>query len=124
MFLNLISFFGLFVMIGLAWLMSSHRTKVNWRLVIYGVFLQMLFAGIFFNSQSWKFPRSFDSFDALMTSVENEKSKPANVPLTFREGDQTQNRSPLAIKNFKREILIKPSLRLNFGTTVVRRKRP
>ena len=114
MFLNLISFFGLFVMIGLAWLMSSHRTKVNWRLVIYGVFLQMLFAGIFFNSQSWKFPRSFDSFDALMTSVENEKSKPANVPLTFREGDQTPESFAVGYKKFQAGDIDQAQLKTQF----------
>lgn len=39
-----ISFLGLFVMIGLAWLMSSHKTRFPWRVVIGGLLLQMTFA--------------------------------------------------------------------------------
>ncbi|MDH3717591.1 MAG: NupC/NupG family nucleoside CNT transporter [Planctomycetota bacterium] len=41
---RLISFFGLFVMIGLAWLMSSHKRQVNPRIIIGGLFLQITFA--------------------------------------------------------------------------------
>ena len=59
--LNLISAAGLFVMIGLAWLMSSYRDRVDWRLVVWGVLLQLAFALIFFSSQSWTFPRSFET---------------------------------------------------------------
>ena len=51
--LNLISFAGLAVMIGIAWLLSSHRSKVNWRLVGLGVLLQLGLAAILFQSQSW-----------------------------------------------------------------------
>ena len=39
-----VSAFGLFVMIGLAWLMSSQRWRVNWRLVAMGLLLQFTFA--------------------------------------------------------------------------------
>ena len=39
-----VSAFGLFVMIGLAWLMSSQRWRVNWRLVAMGLLLQFAFA--------------------------------------------------------------------------------
>ncbi|MGC4003377.1 MAG: nucleoside transporter C-terminal domain-containing protein [Pirellulales bacterium] len=38
-----ISVLGLFVMIFLAWCMSSHRSRVNWRLVVIGVGLQLVF---------------------------------------------------------------------------------
>jgi len=41
---RLVSILGLFVMIGLAWLMSSHRSRVNWRLVGGGLLLQFTFA--------------------------------------------------------------------------------
>ncbi len=47
--LNLISLLGIFVMIGLAWTVSSHRTKVNWRLVVVGVLLQAVLAAILFS---------------------------------------------------------------------------
>ncbi len=39
-----ISCFGLLAMIGLAWLLSSHKTRVNWRVVLAGVALQFLLA--------------------------------------------------------------------------------
>lgn len=70
-YLNLISLFGLFAMVGLAWLMSSHRDKVNWRLVMMGMLLQLVIGALLFNSQSWtfgdRFPKGvmfygFDSF--------------------------------------------------------------
>ena len=53
--LNLISLLGLFVMLGFAWLMSSHKTRVNWKLVAMGLGLQLLLAAILFQSQYWTF---------------------------------------------------------------------
>ncbi len=41
---RLISLLGLFTMVGLAWLMSSHKRKVSWRLVGGGMLLQFVFA--------------------------------------------------------------------------------
>ena len=38
------SLFGLFVMLGLAWLMSSNHRKVNWRVIVGGLALQLIFA--------------------------------------------------------------------------------
>ena len=46
---RLISFFGLFVMIALAWLMSSHKRKIPWRVVIGGLALQFAFALLILN---------------------------------------------------------------------------
>jgi CNT family concentrative nucleoside transporter len=43
-----LSFLGIFFFIGLAWLMSNNRRKVNWRLVGVGIALQLLFAVIIF----------------------------------------------------------------------------
>ena len=40
---RLIGVFGLLVMLGLAWLMSSHKRKVNVRIVVGGLLLQFLF---------------------------------------------------------------------------------
>lgn len=48
---RVISFVGLFVMIGLAWLMSSNRRKFPWRVVIGGLLLQFIFAGVMFASR-------------------------------------------------------------------------
>lgn len=77
--LNAISFLGLFVMIGLAWLMSSHRTRVNWVLVIKAIILQAILAGVLFQSQSWTFDRSFDSFRQVAAAVEAGELQTAAV---------------------------------------------
>ena len=71
--LNLISLLGLITMIGIAWLMSSHRWKVNWRLVVVGVGLQLLLGAILFNSQSWTTYRTFDSYGELVSALEAEE---------------------------------------------------
>ena len=43
---RLVSFFGLLTMIGLAWLISDNRRKMNWRLIASGVGLQVLLAAL------------------------------------------------------------------------------
>jgi len=40
---NVVSFLGLFVLIGVAWLFSRNRRAVNWRVVLWGVALQIGF---------------------------------------------------------------------------------
>lgn len=47
-FYNIISFAGLFFLLGIAWLLSSERKTMNWRLIIWGFTLQMLFAWVIF----------------------------------------------------------------------------
>jgi len=44
-----LSFFGLFVMIGLAWLLSTNRRGVRWRPVIWGVVLQLVLGLLILN---------------------------------------------------------------------------
>ena len=79
--LNLISLFGLFAMVGIAWCLSSHRDKVNWRLVGLGILLQLVFAAVFFNSQSWTFPSKFNSFESLFDAATAGEIYVENVPL-------------------------------------------
>ena len=45
---NLISFAGIFFLLGFAWLFSSDRRNMNWRLILWGVGLQMFFAFFIF----------------------------------------------------------------------------
>lgn len=47
--LRLLSFSGLGVMIGIAWLLSTNRKAISWRPVIWGVALQLVFAVIVLN---------------------------------------------------------------------------
>ena len=41
---NLISFCGIFVLMGVAWLVSESRRTVNWRVILWGTALPLLFA--------------------------------------------------------------------------------
>ncbi len=43
---RVISFFGLFAMVGIAWLFSAHRDRVPWRVIAWGIGLQVSF-GLF-----------------------------------------------------------------------------
>ena len=45
---NLVSFLGIFVLAGFAWLLSTDRRVVNWRVVGWGIGLQFLFAFFIF----------------------------------------------------------------------------
>lgn len=45
---NLISFAGIFILMGLAWLISSNRRNVNYRVIIWALIIQFIFAGFIF----------------------------------------------------------------------------
>ena len=85
--LNAISAVGLLTMIFLAWLMSSHKKKVDWRLVVLGVLLQLVLAAVFFNSQSWKFPREFNDLETLVEACADGGLDPSSVPSNKSAGD-------------------------------------
>lgn len=69
---RLVSFVGLFAMIGLAWLMSSHKRKVSLRVIVGGLLLQFSFAAIILLSPPGRaFFSSVDAaFNALMACVD------------------------------------------------------
>lgn len=41
---NLVSLLGIFLLMGTAWLFSTNRRLINWRLIFWGTFLQLIFA--------------------------------------------------------------------------------
>jgi CNT family concentrative nucleoside transporter len=45
---NLVSFAGIFILMGFAWLISSDRRNVNYRVLIWGVSLQLIFGAFIF----------------------------------------------------------------------------
>jgi CNT family concentrative nucleoside transporter len=45
---NLVSFLGIFAIAGFAWLISANRRVVNWRVIVWGISLQFLFAFFIF----------------------------------------------------------------------------
>jgi CNT family concentrative nucleoside transporter len=68
---RLISVVGLFVMMGIAWLMSSNRKKVSLRVVGGGLFLQFVFALLIFYTPPGRIFFEFlgDTFNSLLACV-------------------------------------------------------
>jgi len=65
---RLVSFLGLLVLLGLCWVFSNNRSKVNWRLVAWGMALQFVFALIVLKTAPgmWVFARLNDAVNALL----------------------------------------------------------
>jgi CNT family concentrative nucleoside transporter len=45
---NLVSFAGIFVLLGFAWLLSASRRNMNWRVIIWGIAIQLVIAVFIF----------------------------------------------------------------------------
>jgi concentrative nucleoside transporter, CNT family len=86
--LNLVSLCGLLVMIGLAWSLSSRKWLVDWRLVVLGIGLQFALAALFFNSQSWTFPKEYRDLDALLSDCSAGQCDPNRVTRAMAASDQ------------------------------------
>ncbi len=66
-YLNIISFFGIFGLCAIAWLFSEHRRVIPWRLIIWGVGLQLVLGFLVF-----QFPPTRDAlqiFSGLLDGV-------------------------------------------------------
>ena len=85
--LKLISLLGLFVMILLAWLVSSHRWKVNWRLVVIGVLCQAVLAAALFKSQDWTFDQRFSNTQSVLDSFENKTLSAEQINASLAKRD-------------------------------------
>ncbi|QDT59279.1 Nucleoside permease NupX [Stieleria bergensis] len=70
--LNFVSLIGIVTMLALAVAVSSDRKRIPWRLVGIGLGLQAILAAMFFNSQSWTFPKTHDSYQSLATLSDNQ----------------------------------------------------
>ncbi|ADB14706.1 Na+ dependent nucleoside transporter domain protein [Pirellula staleyi DSM 6068] len=83
--LRLISLMGLFVMMFLAWLMSSHKFRFPWRIAISGVVLQFLLATFVFHTTAGQttFRLIGDFFTATLNFVD--------VGASFVFGDKFQD---------------------------------
>lgn len=53
--MQFVSFLGLIALLGIAWAISEHRSKVNFRTVFWGLGLQFLFAVIILMDDVWSF---------------------------------------------------------------------
>jgi concentrative nucleoside transporter, CNT family len=65
---RVMSFFGLVTLLGLCWAVSTDRRRVNWRLVVWGMGLQFVFAVIVLKTAPglWVFERLNDGVNALL----------------------------------------------------------
>lgn len=45
---NLVSFIGIFIILGVAWLFSESKGNMNWKVIGWGVALQLIFAFFIF----------------------------------------------------------------------------
>lgn len=87
---RLISCFGLFVMIGLAWLMSSHKRQVSGRMVVGGLLLQISLALLILKTPPGEiaFRAAGDFFTQVLSYVDHGSrfmfgmSQPIEMPLT------------------------------------------
>ncbi len=92
-----VSFLGIFVFIFLSWLMSNNRKKVDWKLVIVGTVLQVVFAAMIFWMPYGRdlFDLANDGFNKLLgftnegskflfgSFVSNGEVQPALINFTF-----------------------------------------
>ena len=76
--MNIISIFGLLVLLGSAWLISYHRSEVNLKPVFWGIGLQFLFALIILREDSWSFLGMTILASLLITYQFKGDEKPQN----------------------------------------------
>ena len=69
---RLISAVGLFAMVGFAWLLSSHKNRVSWRVVVGGMLLQFCLGVIILRTDPGREVFQFfgDTFNALLDCVD------------------------------------------------------
>lgn len=73
---NLVSFAGIFILMAFAWSLSSDRKVVNWRAVLWGLGMQLLFAAfIFILPAGAKFFLLINDMLVRVLSVANEGAK-------------------------------------------------
>ncbi len=79
---QVISFIGLWILVALAWLMSSHKRRMNWRLILSGIGLQLLFGVLVL----WTTPGRifFDAAREFITRVISFSD--AGAAMVFGEG--------------------------------------
>lgn len=78
--LRLVSFLGLFVMIGLAWLISPIKRRLEWRMVVLGLGLQFALAGFILKTSVGL--AIFDTVNAFFTNMQSYVS--AGSEFVFR----------------------------------------
>ncbi len=95
------SIFGVFILLGLAWTMSTNRKKIPWRVIGWGLGLQFVFAVLVLKTDTgqWFFGKLNDVVKALLGYteagsrfifgglVQNELTLVAKEPVPFADGE-------------------------------------
>ena len=89
---RLVSFFGLFVMIGLAWLMSSHKRRVPWRVVGGGLALQFSFALLILKTPAVR--KTFDSLGGFFNQLLGFVNEGTSLLFNINPSPDIQNLPP------------------------------
>jgi CNT family concentrative nucleoside transporter len=94
---NLISFFGIFVFIGCAWLLSENRRAFPWRVVGWGLALQFTFAALvlWWEPGSRLFLELNDVFNALLSF-----SREGTMFVFGSLGSDASGVTPISLKEF------------------------
>ena len=95
---NLVSFLGLFVLVGLAWAFSEDRRRFPWRVVVWGILLQLIFGFLvlYWEPGSRFFLKLNDVFNALLAF---SKEGAVFVFNSIGFGDQN-GQVPLSLKEY------------------------
>lgn len=88
-----ISLLGLFVMVLIAWSMSSHKRKVSWRIVGGGLLLQFVFAFLILKTQTGEqtFQKVGDFFTGILSFVDKGSAFLFDI---FPRGDEAEGFPP------------------------------
>jgi len=84
---NLVSFLGIFVLLGITWLFSNNRKRMNWHVIGWGIGLQLLFAlFIFLVPAGSKLFLSINDFAVRILETASEGAKFVFGPLALQPG--------------------------------------
>lgn len=95
---RIISAFGLFSMVGFAWLMSSHKSKVSWRIVVGGMLLQFVLGVLILRTSPGRMTFEYmgGTFNALLDCVDEGAATvfgPSSYP-DFEAGQMQPSSEP------------------------------
>ncbi len=102
---NLVSFSGIFILIGFAWIVSRDRKNMNWRVIIWGVSLQILIAIFIFVVPVGS--KLFLVLNDVVIKVLDSSSAGAKRYRIFAQ------RMPLSFERYPRSIINKTSRRFS-----------
>lgn len=109
---RLVSVLGLFSMVAFAWVLSSHRAKVSWRIVVGGMLLQFALGVLVLHTEPghWLFERLGVVFNSLLDCVDEGSKTVFGISQKVDIGESlapaTENtRFPVPISGFEEHVV-------------------